>query len=1061
MGISITEEALNTLSPRRKWGATSVFLPGAGRRRTDGGAHVQGVEAGRWRASPLAALGGALAMAALLAGCEASAPSRTVTVAESTVVVERQNLVGERCRVQAVAVTDQQGNATRAFSVFCGRWEYPSGRLFEAAAPAASPERAAGTEWWQAVVSSRAICEGGRAATVLGDIPAYVLDCRLRSGGWEYTALAAQVDGKTYLADGVPAARPVIEEAIGVAAGRLPARAKETPPTVTAAIQRLEAELKGRLYGAGDLDTYYQLMLAGQYHNSVRDFSAAEARYREALTVQQRVLGVDNPETADPLMHVALELSNQGRFQEADGLFARVESLQAHSTDRTDQARYLSYRAYHLANQGRFKEALPLAREASAIRREVSSGRGPAGGVLLTGAPPREPLPTSPGSPSGADVVQSLYLEAASLQRLGEPQLADRVTQEALVELLAAPQAPPLWEPQLRVLRAGVPSPTSERDLVEAVGRFEQVAPEERPTALTYLALGQRHLAEGRVDEGLAAYRSGLRLLKARGGSLRLDPLLPYFRALLARAESQPAERATISAELFEAGQLVRGSRTAHDIALASARLAASRGGAGEAVRALQDAEDGRYLLTQEYEAEVASGKDPLRVEALGARLVELNRRVQDLNLQVQAAAPGYNQLVDAVVSADQVLSLLRRDEALAQILLGDTASVLFVARPGALSVRILEATAADATRAVAALRAGLAPGADGSIPRFDLEGSHRLYRTLLGPADAEVRGAKHLITVPTGPLLSLPFAVLVAETPPVGVSYAGVQWLGRRSAISLVPSVRSFVDLRTVAHASTAPEPFLGFGDFVPYSPASVARADVRLSRDCLAEPGRVTTYRSTLQGLGELPLTGQEVRAVARTFGATPGSLVLKKDFTEPRVEGSKLNRYRVLYFATHALLPAEFDCQPEASLVASLSDPPQAGEDGLIDTTEVLRLNLDADLVVLSACNTGGPGGHEGGESLSGLARAFFFAGARSMLVSHWPVEDAATADLMVRLFETERTRPGLGLAESLRQAQLSVIADARRPGLEFRSHPLFWGAFTLVGDGARGVSGQRGQ
>ena len=1016
---------------------------------------------GRRGASLLTAWGGVFALAALIAGCEASAPSRTVTVAESTVLVERPNLVGEPCRVQGVAVAGQEGNASRAFSVFCGRWEYPSARLFEAAVPAASPERAAGSEWWQEVLSARATCEGGRAATVLGDVPAYLLDCRLRNGGWEYTALTAQVDGKTYLADGVPAARPVLEEAIGVAAGRLPARAKDAPPTVTAAIQRLEAELKGRLYGAGDLDTYYQLMLAGQYHNSVRDFSAAESRFREALTVQQRVLGVDSPETADPLMHVALELSNQGRFQEADGLFRRVESLLEGRPERADQARFLSYRGYHLANQGRFEEALPLAREASAIRRELSSGRGPAGGVLLTGAAPREPLPSSTGSPSGADVVQSLYLEAASLQRLGEPQVADRVAREAVVELFAAPQAPPLWEPQLRVLQAAGPSPSPERELSEAVARFEQVAPEERPTALSYLALGRRHLEAGRVEEGLAAYRSGLRLLKARGGSLRLDPLLPYFRTLLARAESRPAERAAVSAELFEAGQLVRGTRTAHDIALASARLAASQGGEGEAVRALQDAQEDRFRLTQEHEAEVVSGKDPLRVEALGARLVELNRRVQDLSLQVQAAVPGYNQLVDAVVSADQVTTLLRRNEALAQVLLGDTASALFVVRPGTISVRLLDVTEADAARAVAGLRAGLAPGADGSIPRFDLEASHRLYATLLGPADAEVRGAKHLITVPTGPLLSLPFAVLVAEAPPAGAGYASVQWLGRRSAISLVPSVRSFVDLRSVARASTAPEPFLGFGDFIPYSPASVARADVRLSRDCLAEPGRVTAYRNTLQGLGELPLTGQEVKAVARTFGAGLGSLVLKKDFTEPRVEGSKLDRYRVLYFATHALLPAEFDCQPEASLVTSLSDPPRAGEDGLIDTTEVLKLDLDADLVVLSACNTGGPGGHEGGESLSGLARAFFFAGARSMLVSHWPVEDAATADLMVRLFQKERARPELGLAESLRQAQLTLIADARRPGLEFRSHPLFWGAFTLVGDGARGVSGRRGQ
>jgi CHAT domain-containing protein len=1003
-------------------------------------------------------------LGALLAACGAPGPARTVTVAESAVVLERPNLVGERCRVQRLSDPGQEGNARQAFNVYCGRWEYPSGRLFEAAAPAGSAERAAGTGWWRDLVARRAACEGGGATTVLEDVPAFVLDCRLQSGGWPYTALAAEVGGRTYLADGVPAVRAVLEEAIGVAAGRLAAGTKEAPPTVTAAIQRLEAELKGRLYGAGDLDDYYRLMLAGQYHNGVRDFPAAEARYREALAVQQRLLGADSPETADPLMHVALELSNQGRFQEADALFDRVGTLVAETGDRTDQARYLSYRGYHAANQRRHEESLALARQATALRREVASGGSPGGvgsGVLLSGATAAGPAPTSSGSPSGADVVQSLYLEAGMLQRFGRVAEAEEVLRTARVELLAAPQAPPLWEPQLMVLEAeGVAAKgeqaTAQVALGEAVSRLEQVAPEERPTALTYLALGKAHLDAGRVDEGLAAYRAGLRLLKAQGGSLRLDPLLPFFRAVIARAESEPGARAALYAELFEAGQLVRGSRTAHDIALASARLAASEGRAGETIRALQDAEDERYLLSQEYEAEVAAAKDPLRIEALRARLAEVSRRIEDLSLQVQAASPGYNQLVDAVVGADQVLALLRSDEALVQVLLGETGSALFLARPGGVSVRLVEVTEAEAARSVARLRAGLGPGADGSIPRYDLEAAHALYRSLLGPVDAELASARHLITVPTGPLLSLPFAVLVTEPPPPGADYATVRWLGRRSAVSLVPSARAFVDLRAVARVSGAPEPFVGFGDFVPYSPDSLAQADVRLSRDCLAEPERVTTYRGTLQGLGELPLTGQEVRAVARTFGVGPGSLFLKGEFNEPRVEALDLNRYRVLYFATHALLPAEFDCQPEASLLASLSTPPRPGEDGLINSSEVLRLRLDADLVVLSACNTGGPGGKAGGESLSGLARSFFFAGARSMLVSHWPVEDTSTAELMVRLFEGVRARPGIGLAEALRQAQLSLMADARRPGLEFRSHPLFWGAFTLVGDGAKGVA-----
>jgi len=164
--------------------------------------------------------------------------------------------------------------------------------------------------------------------------------------------------------------------------------------------------------------------------------------------------------------------------------------------------------------------------------------------------------------------------------------------------------------------------------------------------------------------------------------------------------------------------------------------------------------------------------------------------------------------------------------------------------------------------------------------------------------------------------------------------------------------------------------------------------------------------------------------------------------------------LSDYRVLYFATHGLLPTALRCQSEPALV--LSPPAQTAAtrdaDGVLDASEVSQHRLNAQLVVLSACNTATGGGQFGGESLSGLAGAFFHAGAHSVLASHWEVPSAQTVQLMTGLFE--RLGPSIngGIADALRQSQLALV---QRPET---AHPFFWAAFTLIGDGGEPPSGR---
>jgi len=209
-----------------------------------------------------------------------------------------------------------------------------------------------------------------------------------------------------------------------------------------------------------------------------------------------------------------------------------------------------------------------------------------------------------------------------------------------------------------------------------------------------------------------------------------------------------------------------------------------------------------------------------------------------------------------------------------------------------------------------------------------------------------------------------------------------------------------------------------------------------------------------NTLRALSPLPETATELRSVAQLLGADRSTVFLGAQASEENLRQQPLQDYSVLYFATHGLLPGELKCQAEPGLVLS----PPAGQaatkdrDGLLDASEIAALKLNADLVVLSACNTAGGGGKFGGEALSGLAEAFFFAGARSLVVSHWQVPSAATAQLMTAMFGVLGPELKGGAGPALRAAQGRLIAQQKT------AHPFFWAAFVVVGDGMPAAGAQ---
>jgi CHAT domain-containing protein len=320
------------------------------------------------------------------------------------------------------------------------------------------------------------------------------------------------------------------------------------------------------------------------------------------------------------------------------------------------------------------------------------------------------------------------------------------------------------------------------------------------------------------------------------------------------------------------------------------------------------------------------------------------------------------------------------------------------------------------------------------------------LELVLVEPVADQLRGVTHLIEIPAGPLLSLPLGLLVTRSMPADADYGQAPWLAREMAISVLPAAASLKDLRQVAGRSRAPQPFIGFGDPVFAGAPGDARSFTALAGLCRqGDPVDAEIVR----GLPRLRETAGELTAIARSLGGDAASVILGADATETRVRATDLAQYRVVAFATHGLLPGELKCKSEPALALTPPATSSATDDGLLDASEVAQLRLDADCVVRSACNTAGPGGALGGESLSGLARAFFYAGARALLVWHWAAASRATVVLTTTTFDAQAKDPALGRAEALRRAQLALAAD------KATSHSFYWAPFVLVGDGGAPV------
>ena len=742
--------------------------------------------------------------------------------------------------------------------------------------------------------------------------------------------------------------------------------------------------------------------LAALYQRQER-YADAEPLFKRALAVRERSLGAGHPDLGQSINNLATLYDKLGRHGDSEPLFRRALAIyeKAAGPDHPAVATLLNNLGQVAKVRGRYAEAEPLVRRSLAIREKVLGRDHP-------------------------DVARSLN------------NLAD------------------LHERQGRYAEAG---PLFERALAI---RTSAVGPDHPDTAISINNLASFYQAAGRPADALPLVQ---RLVAS--GRAQARAALPVL-ADAQRQQLVPAEQALDDAlNVMQRGNQSSAASAVNKLAV---RLAAGSDRLAELVRKDQDLAAEAETLDKAIVAAVSkdrSKRDAAAEQRARTRLAAIAAERLTLQKILAAEFPDYAALSNPLpTTVKEIQSLLAGNEAMVMFAVTEKQSyVVAITREG-FEWKPIPRGAEALSQNIAAFRRGLDIGkandASGKAGLFDLALAHELYGTLLAPVEALVKDKPSLLVVASGALTALPFHLLVTEKPPAAIpetfaGYRDAAWLLKRQAVSVLPSAASLKALRVFARKEQSTRPMTGFGDPL-FNPALRSGEDRRTARTA-ARSLATGAYTDFWQGAGvdrtrlsealaQLPDTADELNAIAKNLGVAASDIHLGEDASETTLKRTPLADYGIVYFATHGLVAGDVKGLAEPSLVLSIPRQPTNLDDGLLTASEVAQLKLNADWVVLSACNTIA-GDRPGAEALSGLARSFFYAGARALLVSHWAVNSEAATRLAISTFDRLKADPKIGRAEALRRAMLAYLNDGSAPR---NAYPAFWAPFALVGEGA---------
>ncbi len=835
------------------------------------------------------------------------------------------------------------------------------------------------------------------------------------------------------------------------------------------------------LAGTIDVD---KALAEGYRRNHSGDYAEA-AEFFEALS--RRALEEQAPADVDPTeftLNRALQRSNLGEFAEAERLFAEVEAIP--SGDPVQLRLRRNFRAIDALNQRDYDRAAALlqaplppmisgvtvAGNAVTLTPQIVAGVNSGDNArLLSKGNDRERL--TPAERALIIDAQAVHLLGTVERLRGNAEAAKTAQRKGLADAVAVREGRVTSIIRLRSQMLGELALAEEASgdngaadarFLESVNLLAVEYPETNALASArarYAAFLTRH---GQEDKAIGIYRD---VVTALAGSQRsaagmANIMAPYYRLLAARSASDP--RAI--EDFFVASQLqIRPGVADTQAVLARELSSGSDDGARlfrQATTLNRDIERARIEDARLAQLPESPEVNALRAD-IGTQLDNLAFQQSETLVRL-SAFPQYRAVAPGKLDLAELQQVLRPGEAyLKMLVVGEGVYAMLIEQGGAqLWKSEIGASALDT--AVDTIRSSISIVENGrrvTYP-FDAATSYKLYGQLFGPVAARLPAVPHLIFEPDGAMLRLPINLLITADTGLAAyeqrlldpgadpfDMRRIAWLGRTTRPSTAVSTLGFRNARQAAPSKAANQ-YFGLGENLPVSGrlsslGTRGAASGGVDGDCLWDVSQWAR-----------PISADELVSARNAMGRDAATLLTGGAFTDTAVKArADLADYRIIHFATHGLVTApRRACPARPALVTSFGG---ADSDGLLTFQEIFDLRIDADLVILSACDTAGAasvaatreaGLSGGGGALDGLVRSFIGAGGRSVIASHWPAPDDfdATKRLIGGLFGA---REGTSVADALWATQMRLMDDQQT------SHPYYWAGFAIIGDGGQAL------
>ena len=563
-------------------------------------------------------------------------------------------------------------------------------------------------------------------------------------------------------------------------------------------------------------------------------------------------------------------------------------------------------------------------------------------------------------------------------------------------------------------------------------------------------------------DVVVAAYATAIDSLLASSSVGERQPveLQPYFDILVARANADPGSSAI--EDFFRAVQAIGEPAVAQQIAQLQTIVTADPV-LGAKVRDRSELE--RRVIQLRYQIATDSGLSATDLATLESQRQTSENALDEVNTEL-ANDPHYRMVDDQLVKVSDIRDILATGEYYLKVVqLKNRAYGIVIGRDKTWLYSIDSGTSDLATIA-GKVRASIRDNS-GTLPFFDVQYAYAMFHLISGPAEDTLKGARAVIIDPSGPLENLPAGVLVTSADSVRAyvasrvtapnDYSHVAFWAGGTDIYYALSPRSLLISRSLP-PSTAPRRFIGFGENAPPPTPTAEQAALMIPfGGCQMNYGDFLDIMASNK-----PVSAKEIGLAARALGARDAPEVTGAAFTDTAVEANSdtgaYEQYQVVHFATHGIPESRLGCSDiPPSLITTVAPIDASGKiasDGFLTFPEIAQLRFDANLVVLSACDTAAgvsgelgrlSGQEESGATLDGLVRAFITARARAVMATYWNVPASSETDDLMRTFYSYGQ--SLSMGRSLRAAQGLLIREPQY------SHPYYWGAYVLIGDGSK--------